>query len=75
LRVVLGQPPAGLKTQLRRADKCGARYALIIGEDELASDKVSLKALRADVPQRTLTLDEAVEVLRGESSSPPGPGR
>jgi histidyl-tRNA synthetase len=69
LRVLLAQPQAGLKTQLKRADKSGARYALIIGEDELASDKVSLKALRAEAPQRSLTLDETVETLRREADA------
>jgi histidyl-tRNA synthetase len=59
----LGQPSAGFKAQLRHADKSGARYALIIGEDELASAKVSIKALRADVPQQLLTLDEVVTEL------------
>jgi histidyl-tRNA synthetase len=69
LRVLLAQPQAALKTQLKRADKSGARYALIIGEDELASDKVSLKALRAEAPQRSLTFDETVETLRREADA------
>ena len=68
LRVLLAQP-ASLNTQLKHADKSGARYALIIGEDELASDKVSLKALRVDAPQRSLTLDETVEALRREADA------
>jgi len=66
LRVLLA-PSGSLKAQLRRADKSGARYALIIGEDELASDRVSLKALRSEAPQRSLTLDETVEALRREA--------
>ena len=65
MRLSLGQPSAGFKAQLRHADKSGARYALIIGEDELASAKVSIKALRADVPQQLLTVDEVVEQLGG----------
>jgi histidyl-tRNA synthetase len=69
LQVLLGQPPGSLKTQLRRADKSGARYALIIGEDELASDKVSLKALRVEAPQQTLGFDETVEALRREAGA------
>jgi histidyl-tRNA synthetase len=69
LRVLLAQPQAALKTQLKRADKSGARYALIIGEDELASDKVSLKALRAEAPQRSLTLDETIETLGREADA------
>ena len=35
-----------MKTQLKKADASGARYALIFGADELAMDTVSIKALR-----------------------------
>lgn len=37
-----------LKSQMRRADKLGARYAVVIGEDELASGRVRLKDLRTE---------------------------
>jgi histidyl-tRNA synthetase len=41
-----------MKSQFRRADASGARYALIFGADELAQDGVAVKALRrADAPQ------------------------
>ena len=36
LKLSLGAPAAGFKAQLRRADKSGARFALIVGEAELA---------------------------------------
>ena len=35
LRLSIGRPAAGFKAQLRRADKSGARFALIVGEAEL----------------------------------------
>lgn len=35
-----------LKNQMKKADRSGARWALILGEDELASGEVSLKSLR-----------------------------
>ncbi|HSG65962.1 MAG TPA: ATP phosphoribosyltransferase regulatory subunit, partial [Gammaproteobacteria bacterium] len=55
----------GFKAQLKRADRSGARFALIIGEDELRADSVGVKPLRSDAPQRTLKLDELVaELLR-----------
>jgi histidyl-tRNA synthetase len=53
---------------MRRADKSGARYALILGETELAADRISVKPLREDAPQRLLTLEECLELLR------PSPG-
>jgi histidyl-tRNA synthetase len=64
LKLSIGGPAAGFKAQLRRADKSGARYALIVGESELAAGKVSLKPLREDGPQRLVTVDECVELLR-----------
>jgi histidyl-tRNA synthetase len=64
LKLSIGGPAAGFKAQLRRADKSGARYALIVGESELAAGKISLKALREDRPQRLVTVDECVELLR-----------
>ena len=35
-----------MKSQFKRADASGARYALIFGADELARGEVALKALR-----------------------------
>ena len=46
------------KCQLRRADKSGARFALIVGEAELTAGKISLKPLREDQPQRLATVEE-----------------
>ncbi|RQP23590.1 histidine--tRNA ligase [Piscinibacter terrae] len=49
-----------MKTQFKRADDSGARFALIFGEDEVARGEVSLKDLRnADAPQRSLPLSGA----------------
>ena len=52
--------PGSMKSQFRKADASGARYALIFGADELARGELSLKALRdAAAPQRTRALAEA----------------
>ena len=40
LRVELLSPDRGLKALLRRADKIGARYAVIIGDNELSREVV-----------------------------------
>ena len=46
-----------IKSQFKRADASGARFALIFGADELARGEVSLKSLRdAEAPQRSLPL-------------------
>jgi histidyl-tRNA synthetase len=47
----------GMKSQFKRADASGARYALIFGDDEVARGEVALKDLRdAAAPQRSLPL-------------------
>ena len=54
------------KSQIKKADKSGARLALIVGEDEVARGVVTIKPLRdqAEQQQRPLgELDSAVETL------------
>jgi histidyl-tRNA synthetase len=53
-----------LKRSLGLADKLGARYALIIGENEVAAGRYALKRL-ADAQQVELTEGELVEHLKG----------
>jgi histidyl-tRNA synthetase len=49
-----------MKSQFKRADASGARFALIFGDDELARGEVSIKSLRdADAPQRTALIAES----------------
>ncbi len=48
-RVELLSPERGVKALLKRADKLGARYALIVGEDEIRNGVVQVKDLRAGV--------------------------
>jgi histidyl-tRNA synthetase len=53
------------KKSLNLADKLGARYALIIGSDELASGNFTLKRL-ADADQKKLSEYELLEYLESE---------
>jgi histidyl-tRNA synthetase len=53
------------KKSLGLADKLGARYALIIGEDEVASGTYSLKRL-ADAEQMKLNENDLLEYLESE---------
>ena len=69
LKVAIGSPAAGFKAQLRRADRSGARFALIVGESEVAAGKVSVKPLREDKPQQLLTVDECAALLGAERRS------
>jgi len=69
LKISLGMPSAGFKAQLRHADKSGARFALIVGESELAAGKAALKPLRDGKPQRLVTVEECVDALRQTPAS------
>ena len=57
---VLQHAAGGLRSQLREADRAGARWAVIVGDDEVAENRVSLKWLRADRPQSTVDMDALV---------------
>jgi histidyl-tRNA synthetase len=57
--VVLGTG-GSFKSQMKKADASGARYAVIIGDDEVASKRVTLKPLRGEGEQRTLAPGEAL---------------
>ncbi len=70
LSIELLSPERGLKALMRRANKLGARFALIIGEDELARGVAQLRDLHAST-QREVTLDN----LAGELSALASPIR
>jgi histidyl-tRNA synthetase len=46
------------KKQMKRADQSGASIALIIGQDEMASQQVAVKYLREKQPQETVSINE-----------------
>lgn len=52
-------------TQFKRADKSGARVALVVGDFESAAGTVQVKFLREDRPQATVTRAELPTVLAG----------
>lgn len=52
------------KSQLRRADRRGARFAAIVGDREAAEATVTLKDLRADLPQETLSWEALLARLQ-----------
>ncbi len=47
-----------LKSQMRRADKLGSRFCLVLGDNEVASGQVTLKRME-DGSQQTVCLDAA----------------
>ena len=53
----------GLKAQMKRADRSGARHVLIVGEEETASGKAVLRNMAAKAQEEVL-LEDLVESLR-----------
>jgi len=52
------------KSQFKKADKSGAEYALIIGDDEAVRGEVGIKALRQNQDQQNLPLQQVLEFLQ-----------
>ncbi len=63
-RIVQNVGGGSFKSQMKKADKSGARVALIWGEDEVASESVSLKTLRGKSEQHTFPADELAGALQ-----------
>ena len=55
---------AAFGKQFKRADRCGAPWALVIGDQEAEQGCVRLKSLRAEADEQTLALD-AISTLVG----------
>jgi histidyl-tRNA synthetase len=64
LRLSLHCGGGGMKARMKRADRSGAQQALILGDEELASDSIVVKPLRSDREQETVLLDELAERLQ-----------
>jgi histidyl-tRNA synthetase len=64
LSVTLHCGGGSFKSQMKKADASGARYAVIIGDDEAQAQELTVKSLRAAAEQVRVKLDEAVERLR-----------
>jgi histidyl-tRNA synthetase len=58
LRIETNCGGGSFKSQLKRADRSGARLAVILGDDELARGVATLKPLREMTEQRPVPLDE-----------------
>ncbi len=64
LKLVQNAMPGSIKAQFKRADKSGARFALVLGEDEYRSRAFTVKSLRDDSGQQTVQRDELVAYLK-----------
>lgn len=68
LRVLAHCGNGSFKSQFRKADRSGAEMALILGENELKEQSISLKPLRGEGEQYSLEQTRLAETLRQKFS-------
>ena len=62
--VVVHAGGGSFKSQMKKADRSGARWAVVLGEQELAQGSVQVKSLRESIPQREVAQAELVGLLQ-----------
>ncbi|OQW41379.1 MAG: histidine--tRNA ligase [Proteobacteria bacterium SG_bin4] len=62
--VILHCGGGSFKTQMKKADSSGASYAVIIGDEELKAEEVTLKPLREPIEQASVKLGIVSEIIR-----------
>ncbi|MDX2412672.1 MAG: histidine--tRNA ligase [Woeseiaceae bacterium] len=65
IRLEVNLGGGSFKSQLKRADKSNAEYALILGEQEIAKKCVGLKPLRSTEDQSSIAFETLAETLAG----------
>ncbi|GAB3278651.1 histidine--tRNA ligase [Parahaliea aestuarii] len=63
-RIVLNAGGGSFKSQMKKADKSGARLALIWGEDEVSQGTCAVKSLRGEGGQQSVAVQDLPEYLR-----------
>jgi histidyl-tRNA synthetase len=64
LAITLDCSGASFKSQMKKADASGAHYAVIIGDDEVAASRVTVKPLREQAEQISCTIQAAADMIR-----------
>ena len=64
IKILVNCGGGSFKSQMKKADKSGARVALILGDDEVSQQSVTIKHLRSDNEQKLIRQDELSRVLR-----------
>jgi histidyl-tRNA synthetase len=68
LKVVLNSGGSSFKSQMKRADKSGAAYAVILGDDEMKEGVAQVKSLRVENVQSKIPLVELALFLLKQTS-------
>ncbi len=53
-----------LKSQMKKADKSNADFALILGEEELSNNQLSIKPLKGQGVQQLIELEGIIQHLQ-----------
>ena len=69
LSVVFHCGGGSFKSQMKRADVSGARFAVIVGDDEATRQMVALKPLREPGEQAQVSAEEAASIIRSPNFS------
>lgn len=64
LNIILHCGGGSFKSQMKKADATGASYALIIGDDEVKAQEVTLKPLRESIEQASMKLSAVTELIK-----------
>ena len=64
MNVELNLGGGSFKSQLKRADKSGAKFAVVLGDDEVTRGAAGLKPLRSDEDQTSIAFGDLAEALR-----------
>jgi len=64
LRLLVDAGPGNFKRKMKSADRSQARLALILGEDEIRDQRITIKDMRGDGGQQTAARSEMLDTLK-----------
>ncbi len=64
LSVVLHAGGGSFKSQMKKADRSGAKFAAILGDDEAAANELSLKPMLGQGEQARVKLDQVLSIVQ-----------
>lgn len=72
LSVTLHCGGGSFKSQMKRADASGARFAIIVGDEEAGANVVTVKALRESAEQQRTTIENAIALVGAKRATGTG---
>ncbi len=69
LKLQLAVDGGSFKSQFKKADKSGAAFAIILGDDEVEHGEIGVKFLRDNLEQQVMSQDEVIAFFRNHLDS------